>query len=362
MLTTILFTREWIGDAVPFLVVPIAALAFTPLGGVVADKVNEGGRTPSQRYRPPEVYHEQNDYNNSYSSSSYSMGSDRSTEGSAARFKEGYWRQNTQGSQAGQTTANMSTKAAVTVQRMHNSAAASTGSAESEFSDRGDAIVSKGQASSSKGFDGEYEVVEAVEVLMPSDFEYLQRQRQRLERRSQSKRMSAQPHHQKVPVDGTQPLKNQATGWTTEGSTAFRRGGQNPWQGAVSQGLHTEEVRSTSVRRAPVSPTVGVRSRSAGAAQSWGTPRVAPRASTVAKRRMNARDLAAAHEQGRMSRFDSMSSAGVKFMGPTGGLLHWMFGAKARARVMDTVSASRRPLVGALVRVFPFLRSWGGFI
>jgi hypothetical protein len=52
LLMTVLFTREWIGDAVPLLVVPIAALAFTPLGEYVAGKVNGQKQTTSQRYRP----------------------------------------------------------------------------------------------------------------------------------------------------------------------------------------------------------------------------------------------------------------------------------------------------------------------
>ena len=60
LLCTILFTREWIGDAVPILVVPIAALAFTPLGGYVAGKVNEQQQPRSQRYRPPQQYQQGN--------------------------------------------------------------------------------------------------------------------------------------------------------------------------------------------------------------------------------------------------------------------------------------------------------------
>ena len=76
---------------------------------------------------------------------------------------------------------------------------------------------------------------------------------------------------------------------------------------------------------------------------------------------MTARDLAAAHEHGRMSKFDSWSG-GLSAMGSMGALVQWMFGARARARVRDTVGASRRPLMGALMSVFPFLRSWGGFM
>lgn len=66
LLTTILFTREWIGDAVPILVVPIAALAFTPLGGYVAGKVNEQQQTSSQRYRPSQEYQQRDDPDRNY--------------------------------------------------------------------------------------------------------------------------------------------------------------------------------------------------------------------------------------------------------------------------------------------------------
>jgi hypothetical protein len=44
------------------------------------------------------------------------------------------------------------------------------------------------------------------------------------------------------------------------------------------------------------------------------------------------------------------------------GLLRLLFGGRARARVRDTVRASRRPVLNTLLTVFPFLRSWGGFI
>ena len=65
LLCTILFTREWIGDAVPILVVPIAALAFTPLGGYAVGKLNEQ-RQPTQRYRPPQQYQQGNDPGGTY--------------------------------------------------------------------------------------------------------------------------------------------------------------------------------------------------------------------------------------------------------------------------------------------------------
>lgn len=342
LLTTILFTREWIGDAVPFLVVLIAALAFTPLGGLVADKVNESSsRANSRRYRPPEMYYRQDS-----PSSGYSRGPSRTVESDADHINAIYRQYNMQGTQGGQTHADVSTEAVVTSQSTHNSAAATAGSAKREVSGSSDAMVGKQIESNKQGLDRECEAVEPVEVLMPRDYEYLQRQRQRLERRSQANR--AQQGRQRVPSGSAKPQNEQAAWWATErpGHVEFPQG----------------EVRRNSVKRGPVSPTVGVRARPSGAAQSWGAPAATSRKNAVANRRMNARDLASAHEQGRMGRFDSWSSTGLKFVGPRGGLLRWMFGAKARSRVMDTVSASRRPVVGALLRVFPFLRSWGGFM
>ena len=44
------------------------------------------------------------------------------------------------------------------------------------------------------------------------------------------------------------------------------------------------------------------------------------------------------------------------------GPLAVLWGARARGRVRDTVRASRQPLLHGLLTVFPFLRSWGGFI
>jgi hypothetical protein len=47
---------------------------------------------------------------------------------------------------------------------------------------------------------------------------------------------------------------------------------------------------------------------------------------------------------------------------PGGALGEWLVRWRARQRVRDTVRASRKPLLGTLFTVFPFLRSWGGFL
>jgi hypothetical protein len=49
-------------------------------------------------------------------------------------------------------------------------------------------------------------------------------------------------------------------------------------------------------------------------------------------------------------------------VGVGGGLGRWLLRWQARQRLQDTVRASRRPLLGALLTVFPFLRTWGGFL
>jgi hypothetical protein len=51
------------------------------------------------------------------------------------------------------------------------------------------------------------------------------------------------------------------------------------------------------------------------------------------------------------------------FMFPSGrGAMQALFGWQAQQRMKDTVKASRRPALNALLMVFPFLRTWGGFL
>lgn len=217
----------------------------------------------------------------------------------------------------------------------------------------------------------EPEVVEAVEVLMPDDYEYLQRQRQRLQRRRQDPRARqgsswGAQQRRNAPEYGAEPREGQPAWWAgatqePSGYSSVNEPYVRSQQGGSRRARYTEEVGQRSQRRRSTSQGVSARASTSGGAQGWDIDVVASRAPRGTSRRMNARDLAAAHEHGRMSRFDSWSG-GLSTMGPVGGLVKWMFGARARARVRDTVSASRRPVMGALMRVFPFLRSWGGLM
>jgi hypothetical protein len=208
----------------------------------------------------------------------------------------------------------------------------------------------------------EPEVVEAVEVLLPDDFEYLQRQRRRIERRRQVTRSQQgswrSGRRKKVPCNDAEPRDRGKAWWVGFGtdtsgycSNLFAPYKQVQPNGASQTryprqtGQHAEGSRR---RSASASSQVG-----AGA----GTQDCSTLGANVSSRRMTARELASAHKIGRFSRGGDLTA-----IGPVGEALQWLLGARSRARVRDIVSASRQPLMGALFRLFPFLRSWGGFM
>ena len=218
---------------------------------------------------------------------------------------------------------------------------------------------------------GEPEVVEAVEVLLPDDYEYLQRQRQRLQRRKQAPRARQERNwdgqQRRSTSEYTSEPRQQPAWWAGAGTSPSVRstGVDEPFArshpGRSRSASYAEGVRQRAQRGRSTCQPVSVRAGASDGLQGWGTVDVVSKGVPPSSRRMTARDLAAAHEHGRMSRFDGWNG-GLSSMGPVAGLVQWMFGARARARVRDTVGASRRPLMGALMRVFPFLRSWGGFM
>eukprot|EP00892_Ulva_mutabilis_P005866 jgi/Ulvmu1/3651/UM017_0065.1 len=237
-----------------------------------------------------------------------------------------------------------------------------------------------GQGLSGAGAQPAPEVVAEVEVLLPQQYETLQR-RKRLERRRE---VQEQRRQAAARADGAGAAGAWRSMWGAAetagrwvrgdrpggGRTYQRSGDARGWGPAGAAGSRAQARGSQQGQRRRRAASGSAEHAAASASPDLdgarrGGPGDVPMRTQRAQwaQRMTARDMAEARARGEgAAAEDFVGLQRERGGGMLGGLLRWVLGRRARQRVQDRVRAARRPVLQRLLKVFPFLRSWGGFM
>ena len=225
----------------------------------------------------------------------------------------------------------------------------------------------------------EPEVVSEVEVLLPQQYETLQRQK-RLQRRrevQEQRRQAAErasgggePAAWRSMWGAAETAGRWASGERRRQRSYRRSDDARGWgEGAPAGGAAQEAPRPSprTRRRAPDPTGQGSAAVEQGPGGVWQQAPSGGGADVPAQpqraRRMTARDMAQARARGEgVATADFVGLRRREEHGLLGGLMRWVLGHRARQRVRDRVRAARRPVLTTLLKLFPFLRSWGGFM